>query len=267
MNAPACPTAIPTKSTESVARVWNHLWDHTPSAAKDDWLIERESRSPRWSAVARRLLSRFGTLRGLRTIELGCGRGDLSVLLAREGAEVTLLDVSGKALDQARRRFERLDLPATFVQSDFQQAAPASTVRFHVSLSSGVIEHFEHEDRTRAVEAHLNFLHDRGLAVISVPNARCLPYRLWKLFLEFRGCWPYGVEIPYTRSELRRRTRAAGAVPDEVLGVGFWQSVGDHWMRGVFKKSCDWVEARSVCDHLMGMSLVLFARKSCGGGA
>jgi len=263
--ASVVPTPAPAR--DGVARVWDHLWDHTPSIAKDDWLIERESSSPRWALITRRLLSCFGTIRGLRTIELGSGRGDLSVLLARGGAEVTLLDVCDKALVQARQRFDRLGLPAKFVQGDFHDPDALSSEAFDVSLSSGVIEHFERDDRTHAVAAHLTVLRAGGLAVVSVPNARCVPYRLWKLYLEARDCWPYGVEIPYTRGELIRRAGEAGAEQREVVGVGFWQSVGDHWMRGVFKKSADWVTEQSALDSAFGMSLILFARKGARGGA
>lgn len=265
MDAPIAQHAnTVSPSTLRVAKVWDQLWDHAPSQRKDDWLIERESRSPRWSAIAQRLMSRFGAIQGLRTIELGSGRGDLSALLAQAGAKVTLLDISDKALVQARIRFERLGLPAEYVEADFHSAGAESPSAFDVALSSGVIEHFEGDERTAAVKAHLDLVRPGGVAIISVPNARCPSYRLWKKYLELRGCWPYGVETPYSRRELRRRIAAAGGACDGVLGVGFWQSVGDHWVRSVFKGKADWVERRSLLDQAMGMSLVAFARKRGG---
>jgi SAM-dependent methyltransferase len=266
MHAPLAAhadTASP--STLRVAGVWNQLWDHAPSQRKDDWLIERESRSPRWSAIAQRLLTAFGTIGGLRTIELGSGRGDLSVLLAQGGAKVTLLDISEKALVQARQRFERLRLPAEFIQADFHATESLPVNAFDVAVSSGVIEHFEEGERTRSVRAHLELLRAGGMTIISVPNARCAPYRLWKKYLELRGCWPYGVEIPYTRRELVSRIEQAGGVSEGVLGVGFWQSVGDHWVRNILKGRADWVDRRSILDSAFGMSLLAFARKPCGG--
>ena len=42
------------------------------------------------------------------------------------------------------------------------------------------------------------------MIAISVPNAHCLPYRLNKWWLEPRGTWHWGLEIPYTRAELGR---------------------------------------------------------------
>ena len=56
--------------------------------------------------IDRYLNNAFGRIKGLNTIELGSGRGDLSVLLAERGANVTLLDASDAALEQARERFD-----------------------------------------------------------------------------------------------------------------------------------------------------------------
>lgn len=269
MHAPSAAHVNPASpSTLRVAEVWNQLWDHAPSQRKDDWLIERESRSPRWSTIAKRLLSAFGAIGGLRTIELGSGRGDLSVLLAQAGAQVTLLDISAKALAQARQRFDRLGLHAEYLQADFHATGTLPVNAYDVSLSSGVIEHFEGADRTQSVHAHLDLLRAGGMAILSVPNARCAPYRLWKKYLELRGCWPYGVEIPYTRRELARRVKEAGGVSEGVLGLGFWQSLGDHWVRNIFKGKADWVDRRSMLDQAFGMSLLAFARKPVvGAGA
>ena len=190
--------------------VWDRLWRRRPPDAKDAALIAREGRSPRWRTIVAKLETWFGTLDGLRTIELGSGRGDLSALLAQRGARVTLLDTSDRALAQARHRFDRMGLKAEFVQADMLGALDRVREPFDVALSSGVIEHFTNQDRTRAVRAHHDMLRRGGAAIISVPHAWCIPYRLWKSYLELRGCWPYGLEIPYTRRELARRSRQAG---------------------------------------------------------
>ena len=253
-----------TLSSPSVApptAVWDRLWHHAPSDARDDALLDRERRNPRWTMILRRLKAAFGATDGLHTIELGSGRGDLSTLLAEHGASVTLLDTSYLALNQARRRFDRLGLHATYERGDLFDVGVAQCGRFDVALSSGVIEHFRGDDRSRAVRAHYDVLRRGGLAVISVPNARCVPYRLWKLYLELRGWWPYGLEQPYTRPEMLCRAKKAGLTDLEARCTGFWQSVGDHWRRSLFGRGPDWVDRASVIDRLMGMSLILFGRR------
>ena len=254
-------TLSPSSVALSPPEVWDRLWRHAPSHERDDALLDRERRNPRWAMTRQRLEAAFGSIRGLNTIELGSGRGDLSALLAERGANVTLVDTSDHALDQARRRFDRLGLRAYYERADLFDLDPATRGRFDVALSTGVIEHFEGEDRTRAIRAHFDVVRDGGLAVISVPNARCPSYRLWKFYLELRGWWPYGVEMPYTRREMLRRARAVGFTKAEAHCTGFWQSVGDHWGRSLLGRGPDWVDRPSCLDSVMGMSLNFFGRR------
>lgn len=245
----------------AAAQVWDRLWRYTPSTAKDDVLLARERRSPRWSFIVDRLERTFGAIAGLNTVELGSGRGDLSVLLAQRGARVTLLDASDEALDQARRRFDRLGLSARFARADLLSTPDAWRGRFDVAVSSGVIEHFRNVDRTRALRAHWEVLREGGAAIVSVPNAWCPPYRLWKFYLQLRGWWPYGLELPYSRRELTRRARDVGFGRLEARCVGFWQSVGDHWGRSLLGRGPDWVDRPSLLDKTMGMSVLFFGRR------
>lgn len=249
-----------TSATVSQTRVWERLWRQRPTAKNDADQVLREQRNPRWAIVHAGLTAEFGQITGLRTIELGCGRGDLSALLAACGARVTLLDRSDTGLAQARRRFERLNLKADFVSGDLLADPGRLAERFDVSCSLGVIEHFRAAERARALAAHRAVLHDGGMAVVSVPHAMGLPYRLWKLYLEARRLWPYGTEIPYSKGELRRRARAAGFHRVELHASGFWQSIGDHWGRSILGLTPDWIERRSWLDSAFGGTLTMLAR-------
>lgn len=242
--------------------VWDRLWRHTPSDTKDDALLARERRSPRWVSIVNKLEITFGSIKGLKTIELGSGRGDLSALLAQRGAEVTLLDSSGQALGQAQHRFDRLGLEAGYQRDDILTTLQSLRGRFDVAVSSGVIEHFKDNDRTRAVQAHYEVLAPKGMAIISVPNAWCIPYRVWKLYLELRGRWPYGLELPYSKRELMERARRVGFERIEGRCMGFWQSVSDQLGRNLLGWGPDWVDRRSFMDGTMGLVLLLFAWRS-----
>lgn len=241
--------------------VWDRLWQHEPTSQRDDALLEREERLERWATIVRRLEGAFGGIEGLETIELGSGRGDLSVLLARRGARVTLFDASEAALDQAQRRFDRLGLPGRFERGDMLGALGDQRGGYDVALSSGVIEHFRGEDRTRVIRAHHEVLKPGGMAVISVPNAWCPTYRLWKFYLERRGCWRYGMEIPYSKRELLARASRAGFAEAHAACMGLWQSIGAHWARGVFRRPVEWDDRRSRLDRAMGLVLLMFARR------
>ncbi len=215
----------PPSAREPNAPDWDRLWQHQPSDTKDDQLLERERRSLRWARIVSHLEATFGSIEKLRTIELGSGRGDLSVLLAERGADVTLVDSSERVLTQARQRFERLALPGRYESADMLGALDVFRQRFDLALSSGVIEHFAGEERTRAIRAHYEVLRPGGLAIISVPNAWCLSYRMRKLYLELRGWWPYGRELPYTRREIVRRAREAGFARAEATAMTFSRSL------------------------------------------
>ena len=138
MSGHGAVVELQAQSDPSFETVWDRVWRYRPSDARDDALLEREEASPRWRLVVDRLERTFGSIDGLQTIELGSGRGDLSVLLARRGARVTLLDRSERALEEARKRLVRLGLPARFEQGDLLTRSDSKEGCFEVSLSIGV---------------------------------------------------------------------------------------------------------------------------------
>jgi SAM-dependent methyltransferase len=202
----------------------------------------------------------IGTMHGLSCVELGSGRGDLSALLAEQGAAVTLLDASLGALQQAAERFERLGLPASLVMGDLFTPPPTMHNHFDVVLSSGVIEHFNDARRTQSILAHWQLTRPGGVVIISVPAATCPTYRIWKCYWELRGWWPYGFEKPYSRRELLRRSAAAGLVHCSVSSFGTWQSLGDHLLKNVLRLPVpDWSTRSSWLDEYIGSTHLLIA--------
>lgn len=74
------------------------------------------------SDVVRFDLPRLPDLRGLRVVHLQCHIGTDTISLARLGAEVTGLDFSDQAIEQARMLASQAGVEATFVQADLYQA-------------------------------------------------------------------------------------------------------------------------------------------------
>ena len=256
------PSITPMVTTASApSSVWERIWQKAPSAERDDALLARERGGHRWELITKKIARAFGRIDGLRTIELGSGRGDLSVLLAERGAAVTLLDTSATALELAQSRFERLGLPVVTVQADMFDWPRCNQGQFDVALSSGVIEHFTGTARTDAVRAHCDSIRPGGLVAISVPHAMCPPYRLWKLYLGLRRRWPYGFEQPYNGREIVRRAREAGLAETEVEGVGLWHSISAHWARDLCRLNVDWANRRSIWDRYLGLILLMFGRR------
>jgi len=169
---------------------WNAYWQHLP--------ITVPSPEPAYDFLSKIMIKRFGRVEGLRVLELGAGRGDISYLLAKAGALVTLIDASEIALDQARAVFAGSGLNANFVLADLFESEISQS--FDVAMSFGLVEHFQGSERRRLFELHRS----GKLGFVSVPNALCVPYRLWKAAKEVLHSWPYGDEFPLTRWELRR---------------------------------------------------------------
>src|SRR3954451_24297202 len=74
----------------------------------------------RTSSELQRVLSR-NTIRPCRALELGCGTGTNSVWLAKQGFEVTGIDVAPLAVDQAERRAQAAEVRVHFAVADVLQ--------------------------------------------------------------------------------------------------------------------------------------------------
>lgn len=61
---------------------------------------------------------------GASLIEYGAGQGNLSILLAMAGVEVTAIDISPEYVELIRRRAERAELPIEAVVGEFGDAPP-----------------------------------------------------------------------------------------------------------------------------------------------
>jgi 2-polyprenyl-3-methyl-5-hydroxy-6-metoxy-1,4-benzoquinol methylase len=169
---------------------WDEYWKERS--------IDLPAPEPAYSFLVHKIEETFGTVRGVRVVELGAGRGDISFLLAKAGAQVTLIDSSQVALQQSQGVFSANGLAAQFIHGDLLKMR-FTQPSFDVAMSFGLVEHFNANDRHRLVD-----LHKIGrLVFVSVPNALCFPYRLWKFALETTNHWPFGTETPFTAQQLR----------------------------------------------------------------
>jgi len=84
----------------------------------------------------------LGNLRGQRVLELGCGPGDYTIMLARRGAQVTAIDIAPAGLQITRRRAQYNGV-ATNVQVSWMAAEtltfPAQT--FDHVVGFGLLHH------------------------------------------------------------------------------------------------------------------------------
>ncbi|RKS74118.1 methyltransferase family protein [Motilibacter peucedani] len=95
--------------------------DRTPDAAEWD---ERYSAAERvWSGEPNgALVAEVSDLAPGRALDVGCGEGADAVWLARRGWQVTALDVSGIALERARRHAEEAGVEVEWVHAGLVEA-------------------------------------------------------------------------------------------------------------------------------------------------
>lgn len=184
--------------------VWDNVWRDLSLKNKEKILFEREIRSLYWKRMKKILLKNFGTLKGLKTIEIGAGSAVYSLILASEGANVTVLDYSKNAIKLSKSLFKKRNLTAKFLKRDAFKLSKEYLSQFDVSISFGTAEHFSGEKRLDFIKTHFSVLKKGGLAFISVPNRWNAPYRLHKFLSQFFGRWKFGEEYPFSPCEFKK---------------------------------------------------------------
>ncbi len=97
-------------------------WDERAAAhaASPDYAVDRFIADPAYlSSEIRFDLPRLGSIEGLRGVHLQCHIGTDTVSLARLGAQMTGLDFSAPALEQAAAWSEQAGTPVDWVQAEF----------------------------------------------------------------------------------------------------------------------------------------------------
>jgi 2-polyprenyl-3-methyl-5-hydroxy-6-metoxy-1,4-benzoquinol methylase len=96
-------------------------------------------RRPYWDALAYLADNHPAHAGWGRVYDFGCGVGTDALYLAQRGYSVTLVDVEGPAFHLARHRFQRRQLPASFVESHSMLPEPDGT--YDVVVCFDVLEH------------------------------------------------------------------------------------------------------------------------------
>lgn len=198
-------------------KVWDTIWI---GYTLNDFLIslEVERKSQRFRTYVDILKKRFGKIKGLKVIELGAGVAKNATLLAQQGAKITVMDFSKKAINAGKKVSKQFNFDYKFIQGDVLQYKKIKE-RFDVVISFGFAEHFTGANRTAILDAHFYLLKENGVAIIAVPNAYCFPYRIAFAM----GAYNIDLEVPFTKKELRRYCRMRNINVLKLEGMSyFW---------------------------------------------
>lgn len=251
--------------------IWDDFWRETNlSLSYDRAILRQEFASIRWKKIENNILAKYGSFKGLRVIEVGSGRGEISSLMAIKGARVSLLDYSSIALERARTLFENLGLDADFIIADAMNVPKELLGKFDISMSFGLVEHFTYPQRKTIFQVHRDLLNNKGSSFIGVPNKYCLPYIIFKKLAQLLGYWSVGLEIPFSRSELKKNAILAGFKNYEVAGSSFLRDSVyflfarfiSHLTRRKIIVDTSSFEIASFLDNYLGGSLLLIGTKT-----
>jgi len=192
----------------------------------DQWHAERDVPeddhydSP-WHVLAR---AHLGDLRGLKLLEIGCGRGGFARYLHEQGADLVAADFSEKAVEIARRRlagFPNCELLVADIQD-----IPFAAETFDVVISLDTLEHVLNTDRGLAELVRVARV--GGRVIITTPNYLSL-VGVWRVYLRLIGRRFHEVgqpvNHPLTLLGRIRKLRKLGCRIDAVDGCGHYLGV------------------------------------------
>ncbi len=183
-------------------------------------------------------LGRFPS--GSALVEVGCGTGDYSLLLARAGYRMTGVDLSSKSVEAARAKASILGVSDTsFVISDAEtlDEVPENSADGVVSFSA---LRYVPELR-QALLAIRRVLKPKGVAVLDFPNRFCPWFRLLKTHF---GVERHIHDHDYSTRAIVSLMREAGFVDVTARRILFTTYVLPTPLLPVFR-AIDWVGERT----------------------
>jgi len=139
-----------------------------------------------------------------KILDIGCGSGSLAIYYTSKGNRVVGIDISGKAIESARKSAQLLDLKnIEFKVMNFPLQAPKE--KFDRVICSEVIEHLE--DDMLALNKVYKLLKPQGKALITTPSKNAPLHRLgYAKNFDIR----VGHLRRYTMEELVKKSKKAG---------------------------------------------------------
>ncbi|MFT9847002.1 class I SAM-dependent methyltransferase [Aneurinibacillus sp. REN35] len=117
---------------------------------------------------------------GEKALDIGCGTGIYSLLLASKGVDVTGIDISRAMLEKAREKAEKASQPITFIDGDIHHL-PFADHTFDLAVSTIVLEFVDSPEE--ALSEAMRVIKPGGRLVIGLIGKQSA----WAAMYEKRG--------------------------------------------------------------------------------
>jgi 2-polyprenyl-6-hydroxyphenyl methylase/3-demethylubiquinone-9 3-methyltransferase len=162
-------------------------------------------------------------LRGARVLDVGCGAGLLSEAMAREGADVTALDLAPELVEVAKLHLLESGLRVDYRLQSVEDLAGEQPGRFDAVTCMEMLEHVP--DPGSVLRACATLLKPGGLLVLSTLNRTPLAFAAAIVGAEYlAGLLPRGTHdyASFIRpAELGAWLRDAGLALEDVSGLAY----------------------------------------------
>lgn len=206
---------------EEEASYWNRHWERqiedfykhgSPLETRNDWWRNL------YDEMADHYELALGSVVGKTICELGAGSGYASLLLAKRGANVTLLDFSETSQQYAEKLIDYFSLPESrvqFVRGNLFQS-PIQNNAYDIVWNCGVIEHYEWTQAVELVRQMKRHAKPGGRVMVTLPNLLS-PELIYQMLRVGKGS-----EIYFSHRKLKRLMEEAGLSEVKVFPINYW---------------------------------------------
>lgn len=145
----------------------------------------------------------FGNLEGKQLLELGCGAGKMSVLLAKSGADVTAFDLSPVSVQKARQMATVNDTDIDFAVASGEHL-PFANDSFDIIFGKSILHHLIIDLGKHDI---YRVLKKGGLAVFVEPLGMNPVLTFARKYVPYRHKHPVGVDRPLTYNNIQAWTK------------------------------------------------------------
>ena len=127
-----------------------------------DYIYQKEHRAP-WTfpEPSEQLVDILTGVRPCRVLDVGCGEGYISIYLASIGFDVTGIDISGNAINLARKHAQEAGVKCNFIRLDWKDLGSLPG-KFDLIIDWRFLHEISGAERKEYVELVSKLLADKG---------------------------------------------------------------------------------------------------------